>query len=107
MLDRVAAVELVANVIERTVQPYMREHHFSPNETLFHYIENLVGTGRKRRPVLGVGPCEAKAIAVINCITSSKVLLVHIFRALLISQYLVFTIVVAHSSLKFFRSLIW
>ena len=38
MLDRVVAVELIPDAIERIVRPYMKERGLDGNKTMFQYI---------------------------------------------------------------------
>ena len=73
MLDRVAAVELVPQTLINTVLPYMREHGFSRNQTLYDYVQDLTAIRRRCVSVLDSAPWEEKAIAVVNCINSTKV----------------------------------
>ena len=73
MLDRVAAVELVPQTLIYTVLPYLKEHGFSRNQTLYEYVQDLTAIRRRCVSVLDAAPWEEKAIAVVNCINSTKV----------------------------------
>ena len=71
MLDRVVAVELVADVISKVVRPYMKEHNLSQDKLLYHYIG--VSSLVSKQLVLQVIMCKSLAHALHEYIIDSDV----------------------------------
>ncbi|NXG00600.1 KNTC1 protein, partial [Sakesphorus luctuosus] len=71
MFDKILAPELVPSILEKFIQPYLREHSLQKDELLLQYIKDLVEPCRTRPIAVFETAWEAKAIAVIGCISDT------------------------------------
>uniref|UniRef100_A0A8C9VS95 Kinetochore associated 1 n=1 Tax=Scleropages formosus TaxID=113540 RepID=A0A8C9VS95_SCLFO len=72
MLDKVLAPELIPSVIESSVRPYTQEHRLHLDELLLHYIRDMLERCSSQTTSLFT-EWEAKAMAVLDCMTDSDV----------------------------------
>uniref|UniRef100_A0A673J6Y3 RZZ complex subunit KNTC1/ROD C-terminal domain-containing protein n=1 Tax=Sinocyclocheilus rhinocerous TaxID=307959 RepID=A0A673J6Y3_9TELE len=71
MLDKVQAPELVPAVIKSSVQPYALENGLDLDQTLLHYIKELLDCCSSQITSLFT-EWEAKAVAVLRCMTDTN-----------------------------------
>ncbi|XP_059844206.1 kinetochore-associated protein 1 [Hypanus sabinus] len=83
MLDRVLAPELIPLTLEKIIQPYITKHNLQKEELLLHYIKDLLERCSSRSASLFETAWEAKAIAVLGCMTDTDL----IFDAVLQIMY--------------------
>ncbi|XP_074868809.1 kinetochore-associated protein 1 [Carettochelys insculpta] len=69
MLDKVLAPELIPSILEKFIKPYIHEHKLQQDELLLQYITDLLERCRTRSTSVFETAWEAKAIAVIGCIS--------------------------------------
>ncbi|KFQ38772.1 Kinetochore-associated protein 1, partial [Mesitornis unicolor] len=72
MFDRIFAPELVPSILEKFIKPYLCEHNLQKDELLVQYIKDLLERCRTRSTSVFETAWEAKAIAVIGCITDTE-----------------------------------
>uniref|UniRef100_A0A3P9IYC9 Kinetochore associated 1 n=1 Tax=Oryzias latipes TaxID=8090 RepID=A0A3P9IYC9_ORYLA len=72
MLDKVPAPELIAATVENSVLPYTTEHQIPFDELLLRYIKDLLERCSSQTTTLFT-EWEAKAVAVLGCMTDSDV----------------------------------
>ncbi|XP_064025112.1 kinetochore-associated protein 1 [Pogoniulus pusillus] len=73
MFDKVLAPELVPSVLEKFIKPYLCEHNLQKDELLLQYIKDLLERCRTWSTSVFETAWEAKAIAVIGCISDTDV----------------------------------
>ncbi|KAM8961292.1 kinetochore-associated protein 1 [Pelodytes ibericus] len=83
MLDKVLAPELIPSTLEKVIRPYMYQHNIQEEELLLHYIKDLLERCSSRSASLFETAWEAKAMAVLSCITDTDL----IFDAVLQIMY--------------------
>ncbi|XP_051888411.1 kinetochore-associated protein 1 isoform X2 [Pristis pectinata] len=83
MLDRILAPELIPLTLEKIIQPYITKHGLQKEELLLHYIKDLLERCSSRSASLFETAWEAKAMAVIGCMTDTDL----IFDAVLQIMY--------------------
>uniref|UniRef100_A0A8C2IAN2 Kinetochore associated 1 n=1 Tax=Cyprinus carpio TaxID=7962 RepID=A0A8C2IAN2_CYPCA len=71
MLDKVQAPELIAAVIKSSVEPYALENGLDLDQTLLHYIKELLDCCSSQITSLFT-EWEAKAVAVLRCMTDTN-----------------------------------
>ncbi|NWR90021.1 KNTC1 protein, partial [Furnarius figulus] len=71
MFDKILAPELVPSILEKFIKPYLCEHHLQKDELLLQYIKDLLEPCRTRSISVFETAWEAKAIAVIGCISDT------------------------------------
>uniref|UniRef100_A0A663MMH6 Kinetochore associated 1 n=1 Tax=Athene cunicularia TaxID=194338 RepID=A0A663MMH6_ATHCN len=71
MFDKILAPELVASILEKFIKPYLCEHNLQKDELLLQYIKDLLERCRTRSTSVFETAWEAKAIAVIDCISDT------------------------------------
>ncbi|NWV62831.1 KNTC1 protein, partial [Malurus elegans] len=71
MLDRILAPELVPSILEKFIKPYLCEHKLQKDELLLQYVKDLLERCRTRSSSVFETAWEAKAIAVIGCISDT------------------------------------
>ncbi|XP_056103315.1 kinetochore-associated protein 1 isoform X1 [Rhinichthys klamathensis goyatoka] len=71
MLDKVQAPELIPAVIESSVEPYALENGLDLDQTLLHYIKDLLDCCSSQITSLFT-EWEAKAVAVLHCMTDTN-----------------------------------
>ncbi|NWR75552.1 KNTC1 protein, partial [Centropus unirufus] len=71
MFDKILAPELVPSVLDKFIKPYLSEHHLQKDELLLQYIKDLLERCRTRSASVFETAWEAKAIAVIGCISDT------------------------------------
>uniref|UniRef100_A0AAR2K3S5 RZZ complex subunit KNTC1/ROD C-terminal domain-containing protein n=1 Tax=Pygocentrus nattereri TaxID=42514 RepID=A0AAR2K3S5_PYGNA len=76
MLDKVLAPELIPGVIESSVRPYALEHRLDLDQILLDYIKDLLDCCSSQITSLFT-EWEAKAVAVLHCMTDTNVRVVH------------------------------
>ncbi|NXF04139.1 KNTC1 protein, partial [Smithornis capensis] len=69
MFDKILAPELVPSILEKFIKPYMCEHNLEKDELLLQYIKNLLEPCQTRYFSVFETAWEAKAVAVIGCIS--------------------------------------
>ncbi|XP_054852382.1 kinetochore-associated protein 1 [Eublepharis macularius] len=69
MFDKVLAAELIPATLEKFIEPYMRQHELQKDEILLQYIKDLVERYCTRSTSVFETTWEAKAIAVLDCIS--------------------------------------
>ncbi|KFP33589.1 Kinetochore-associated protein 1, partial [Colius striatus] len=72
MFDKILAPELVPTILERFIKPYLCEHNLQKDELLLQYIKDLLERCRTRSASVFETAWEAKAIAVIGCISDTN-----------------------------------
>ncbi|NXH17381.1 KNTC1 protein, partial [Bucco capensis] len=72
MFDKILAPELVPSILEKFIKPYLCEHNLQKDELLVHYIKDLLERCRTRSTSVFETAWEAKAIAVIGCISDTN-----------------------------------
>uniref|UniRef100_A0A8K9XYX7 Kinetochore associated 1 n=1 Tax=Oncorhynchus mykiss TaxID=8022 RepID=A0A8K9XYX7_ONCMY len=70
MLDKVPAPELISATVEGSVRPYSLEHQLPLDELLLQYIKDLLERCSSQTTTLFT-EWEAKAVAVLGCITDT------------------------------------
>uniref|UniRef100_A0A4W3HU79 Kinetochore associated 1 n=1 Tax=Callorhinchus milii TaxID=7868 RepID=A0A4W3HU79_CALMI len=73
MLDRVLAPELIPSTLEKVIQPYINKHSLQREELLLQYIKDLLERCSSRSASLFETAWEAKAMAVLGCMTDTEV----------------------------------
>lgn len=73
MFDKVLAPELIPSVLEKFIRVYMREHGLQEEELLLLYIEDLLKRCSSKSTSLFETAWEAKAMAVIGCLSDTDV----------------------------------
>uniref|UniRef100_A0A8C5UGF8 Kinetochore associated 1 n=1 Tax=Malurus cyaneus samueli TaxID=2593467 RepID=A0A8C5UGF8_9PASS len=73
MLDKILAPELVPSILEKFIKPYLCEHKLQKDELLLQYVKDLLERCRTRSSSVFETAWEAKAIAVIGCISDTDV----------------------------------
>ena len=69
LLERARAAEVVADVINNEVRPYLARHHITDESSLFVYLQELMtGVNGLAASCLSDSAWELKALAVIDCI---------------------------------------
>ncbi|NWS96580.1 KNTC1 protein, partial [Mionectes macconnelli] len=71
MFDKILAPELVPSILEKFINPYLCEHNLQKDELLLQYIKDLLEPCRTRSISVFETAWEAKAIAVIGCISDT------------------------------------
>ncbi|KAJ7396567.1 Kinetochore-associated protein 1 [Pitangus sulphuratus] len=71
MVDRILAPELIPSILEKFIKPYLCEHNLQKDELLLQYIKDLLEPCRTRSTSVFETAWEAKAIAVIGCISDT------------------------------------
>uniref|UniRef100_A0A8C6F8R5 Kinetochore associated 1 n=1 Tax=Monodon monoceros TaxID=40151 RepID=A0A8C6F8R5_MONMO len=71
MFDKVLAPELIPSVFEKFIRVYVREHDLQEEELLLLYIEDLLKRCSSKFTSLFDTAWEAKAIAVIGCLSDT------------------------------------
>ncbi|KFP72496.1 Kinetochore-associated protein 1, partial [Apaloderma vittatum] len=71
MFDKILAPELVPSILEKFIKPYLCEHNLPKDELLLQYIKDLLERCRTRSTSVFETAWEAKAIAVIGCISDT------------------------------------
>ncbi|NWV05115.1 KNTC1 protein, partial [Ptilonorhynchus violaceus] len=71
MFDKILAPELVPSILEKFIKPYLCEHNLQKDELLLQYIKDLLERCRTRSISVFETAWEAKAIAVIGCISDT------------------------------------
>ncbi|XP_055565612.1 kinetochore-associated protein 1 [Falco cherrug] len=72
MVDKILAPELVPSILEKFIKPYLCEHNLQKDELLLQYIKNLLERCFTRSTSVFETAWEAKAIAVIGCISDTN-----------------------------------
>ncbi|XP_040203268.1 kinetochore-associated protein 1 [Rana temporaria] len=83
MLDKVLAPELIPSTLEKVIRPYMHQHNLLEEELLLQYIKDMLERCSSRSVSLFETAWEAKAMAVIGCMTDTDL----IFDAVLQIMY--------------------
>ncbi|XP_072000100.1 kinetochore-associated protein 1 [Engystomops pustulosus] len=83
MLDKVLAPELIPTTLEKVIRPYMLQHNIQEEDILLQYIKDLLERCSSRSASLFETAWEAKAIAVIGCMSDTDL----IFDAVLQIMY--------------------
>uniref|UniRef100_A0A8C4TYW6 Kinetochore associated 1 n=1 Tax=Falco tinnunculus TaxID=100819 RepID=A0A8C4TYW6_FALTI len=73
MVDKILAPELVPSILEKFIKPYLCEHNLQKDELLLQYIKDLLERCFTRSTSVFETAWEAKAIAVIGCISDTNV----------------------------------
>ncbi|KFV77316.1 Kinetochore-associated protein 1, partial [Dryobates pubescens] len=73
MFDNILAPELVPSFLEKFIKPYLCEHNLQKDELLLQYIKDLLERCRTWSTSVFETAWEAKAIAVIGCISDTDV----------------------------------
>ncbi|NWV73815.1 KNTC1 protein, partial [Dasyornis broadbenti] len=71
MLDKILAPKLVPSILEKFIKPYLCEHKLQKDELLLQYVKDLLERCRTRSISVFETAWEAKAIAVIGCISDT------------------------------------
>uniref|UniRef100_A0A8C0U1B3 Kinetochore associated 1 n=1 Tax=Cyanistes caeruleus TaxID=156563 RepID=A0A8C0U1B3_CYACU len=71
MLDKILAPELVPSILEKCIKPYLCEHNLQKDELLLQYVKDLLERCRTRSISVFETAWEAKAVAVIGCISDT------------------------------------
>ncbi|XP_065548695.1 kinetochore-associated protein 1 [Lathamus discolor] len=71
MFDKILAPELVPSILEKFIKPYLCEHNLQKDELLLQYIKDLLERCRTRSTSVFETAWEAKAMAVIDCISDT------------------------------------
>ncbi|KAM6340703.1 kinetochore-associated protein 1 isoform 1-T1 [Alca torda] len=71
MFDKILAPELVPSILEKFIKPYLCKHNLQKDELLLQYIKDLLERCRTRSTSVFETAWEAKAIAVIGCISDT------------------------------------
>ncbi|NXO68468.1 KNTC1 protein, partial [Phainopepla nitens] len=71
MLDKILAPELVPSILEKFIKPYLCEHNLQKDELLLQYVKDLLERCRTRSISVFGTAWEAKAVAVIGCISDT------------------------------------
>uniref|UniRef100_A0A8B9DTK3 Kinetochore associated 1 n=1 Tax=Anser cygnoides TaxID=8845 RepID=A0A8B9DTK3_ANSCY len=74
MFDKILAPELVPSILDKFIKPYLCEHNLQKDELLLQYIKDLLERCRTRSTSVFETAWEAKAIAVIGCISDTDLL---------------------------------
>uniref|UniRef100_A0A8C3SHY4 Kinetochore associated 1 n=1 Tax=Chelydra serpentina TaxID=8475 RepID=A0A8C3SHY4_CHESE len=74
MFDKVLAPELIPSILEKFIKPYIHEHNLQHDELLLQYIKDLLERCRTRSTSVFETAWEAKAIAVIGCISDTDLI---------------------------------
>ncbi|TFK14050.1 ankyrin repeat domain-containing protein 65 [Platysternon megacephalum] len=74
MFDKVLAPELIPSILEKFIKPYIHEHNLQQDELLLQYIKDLLERCRTRSTSVFETAWEAKAIAVIGCISDTDLI---------------------------------
>uniref|UniRef100_A0A8C9ACE1 Kinetochore associated 1 n=1 Tax=Prolemur simus TaxID=1328070 RepID=A0A8C9ACE1_PROSS len=74
MFDKVLAPELISSILEKFIRVYMREHNLQEEELLLLYLEDLVKRCSSKSTSLFETAWEAKAMAVIRCLSDTDVM---------------------------------
>ncbi|KAL9834154.1 LOW QUALITY PROTEIN: kinetochore-associated protein 1 [Geothlypis trichas] len=72
MLDKILAPELVPSILEKFIKPYLCEHNLQKDELLLQYVKDLLERCRTRSISVFETAWEAKAVAVIGCISDTE-----------------------------------
>ncbi|NWI91700.1 KNTC1 protein, partial [Pitta sordida] len=80
MLDKILAPELVPSTLEKFIKPYLCEHKLQKDELLLQYIKDLLELCRTHSISVFEAPWEAKAIAVIGCISDTELKLAAVLQ---------------------------
>uniref|UniRef100_A0A8D2M5Y3 Kinetochore associated 1 n=1 Tax=Zonotrichia albicollis TaxID=44394 RepID=A0A8D2M5Y3_ZONAL len=72
MLDKILAPELVPSILEKFIKPYLCEHNLQKDELLLQYVKDLLERCRTRSSSVFETAWEAKAVAVIGCISDTE-----------------------------------
>ncbi|XP_053135702.1 kinetochore-associated protein 1 isoform X2 [Hemicordylus capensis] len=70
MLDKVLAAELIPAALEKFIEPYMYHHNLQKDDLLLQYLKGLEERYCTRSTSVFDTTWEAKAIAVLGCMTS-------------------------------------
>ncbi|NXV25489.1 KNTC1 protein, partial [Rissa tridactyla] len=71
MFDKILAPELVPSILEKFIKPYLCKHNLQKDELLLQYIKDLLERCCTRSTSVFETAWEAKAIAVIGCISDT------------------------------------
>uniref|UniRef100_A0A8C9N345 Kinetochore associated 1 n=1 Tax=Serinus canaria TaxID=9135 RepID=A0A8C9N345_SERCA len=77
MLDKILAPELVPSILEKFIKPYLSEHKLQKDELLLQYVKDLLERCRTGSISVFETAWEAKAVAVIGCISDTDVSMFH------------------------------
>uniref|UniRef100_A0A8C3KUS0 Kinetochore associated 1 n=1 Tax=Calidris pygmaea TaxID=425635 RepID=A0A8C3KUS0_9CHAR len=94
MFDKILAPELVPSILEKFINPYLCKHNLQKDELLLQYIKDLLERCRTRSTSVFETAWEAKAIAVIGCISDTDVsikITLDIYNPFLVVQPIVVT----------------
>ncbi|NXU55081.1 KNTC1 protein, partial [Turnix velox] len=69
MFDKILAPELVPSILEKFIKPYLCKNNLQKDDLLLQYIKDLLERCRTRSTSVFETAWEAKAIAVIGCIS--------------------------------------
>ncbi|NWU93456.1 KNTC1 protein, partial [Upupa epops] len=72
MFDKILAPELVPSILEKFIKPYLCEHNLQKDDLLLQYVKDLLERCRTRYASVFETAWEAKAIAVIGCISDTN-----------------------------------
>uniref|UniRef100_A0A8D0H519 Kinetochore associated 1 n=1 Tax=Sphenodon punctatus TaxID=8508 RepID=A0A8D0H519_SPHPU len=73
MFDKVLAPELIPSTLEKFIKPYIHQHNLQEDELLLQYIKDLLERCCTRSTSVFETAWEAKAIAVIGCMSDIDV----------------------------------
>ncbi|KYO39715.1 kinetochore-associated protein 1 [Alligator mississippiensis] len=71
MFDKILAPELVPSMLKKFIKPYIQEHNLQEDELFLQYIKDLLERCCTRSTSVFETAWEAKAIAVIGCISDT------------------------------------
>uniref|UniRef100_A0A7M4F2G5 Kinetochore associated 1 n=1 Tax=Crocodylus porosus TaxID=8502 RepID=A0A7M4F2G5_CROPO len=81
MFDKILAPELVPSMLKKFIKPYIQEHNLQEDELFLQYIKDLLERCCTRSTSVFETAWEAKAIAVIGCISDTDVsLVIHLLQ---------------------------
>uniref|UniRef100_A0A8B9YZJ7 Kinetochore associated 1 n=1 Tax=Buteo japonicus TaxID=224669 RepID=A0A8B9YZJ7_9AVES len=98
MFDKILAPELVPSILEKFIKPYLCEHNLQKDELLLQYIKDLLERCRTRSASVFETAWEAKAIAVIGCISDTDVIYLLQSRPMDYSSRMLFAITTSATS---------
>uniref|UniRef100_A0A8D0F9V6 Kinetochore associated 1 n=1 Tax=Strix occidentalis caurina TaxID=311401 RepID=A0A8D0F9V6_STROC len=98
MFDKILAPELVPSILEKFIKPYLCEHNLQKDELLLQYIKDLLERCRTRSTSVFETAWEAKAIAVIDCISDTDVIYLLQSRPVDYSSRMLFAITTSATS---------
>lgn len=75
MMDKVLAPQLIPSTLEKVIRPYMHHYNLQEEELLLQYIKDLLERCRSRSASLFETAWEAKALAVLGCMSDTDLIL--------------------------------